>query len=54
MQLFIKEHFFIDHQDSGESEEEFEGLSYEEFMKTEGYTLFNKYLREAGKNSSGS
>lgn len=36
---FLEDHFFIDHQDSEESEEEVEGLTYEELRETEEYTV---------------
>ena len=35
--VFLEEHFFIDHQDSEESEDE-EGITYEELKKREGYS----------------
>lgn len=36
---FLEDHFFIDHQDSEESEGEVEGLTYEELRETEEYTV---------------
>ena len=47
--FFLEEHFFIDHQDSEESEDE-EGISYEELKKREGYKLLLKYLAGTAKN----
>ena len=47
--VFLEEHFFIDHQDSEESEDE-EGITYEELKKRDGYKLLLKYLAGTAKN----
>ena len=48
---FLEEHFFIDHQDSEESEEDGEGITFEEFKETEGFKSLLKYLGGTPKYS---
>ena len=48
----LEEHFFIDHQDSEESEEEVEELTYEELRETEEYKFLSKCMEHIAKNST--